>query len=199
MAIATIPRADSVNGANLLPAATAAISDCRLIEPNLPVVTPVETPAPYVRLTWGAWNSKSGRRLSPCQAQIECDKETNHVNRQHRSLAGLAATLLLAGLATVACARGGAGTGQPGGAVASTPSAAITAQPAIDTSAAGATVTDAAPVPTDSPNGSAAVGGSTGGGGTAAATDPIGTDLQKLNQLLQGVQDSLSGAGGGGE
>jgi hypothetical protein len=117
------------------------------------------------------------------------------VNRQHRSLAGLAATALLIGLATVACARGGGATGQP-------------QAPAAATIAAGATATDTAnvdvAVATDT---TATPGTSTGSapavkspvGGAAATADPLDTDLQKLNQLLQGVKDSLSGANGGGE
>ena len=125
------------------------------------------------------------------------------MNRQHTSLAGLTATLLLIALATVACARGGGATGEPQATSVATvtASAAATDTTSVVSSAATDTASVAQLSPTSDPPAvkSSAASGAIAASGASATVDPLDTDLQKLNQVLQGVQDSLSGANSGGE
>jgi hypothetical protein len=122
------------------------------------------------------------------------DKETDQVNRQARSVAGLASALLIAGLVLAACGRGGtrqepqpAATVQPAG-----PSS-VTASLVPDMPGASSpyamteatpTATPASPVPanTSAPD---------------ATTDPVVGEIQSIDGTLQGIDGSLSGADAG--
>jgi hypothetical protein len=114
------------------------------------------------------------------------------VNRPIGSVARLAATALLVGIAAVGCARhDGSGTAQassppaaqPSGAVATapanapTPVATVADSPVASGSAA--TSQSPAPVPTGAP---------------AATPDPLDSQLTDINNLLDGVNGWLSGA-----
>jgi len=110
----------------------------------------------------------------------------NQVDRRTSSVAKLAVTALLIGIAAIGCGKGngaGAGTGQPN----ATAPAAVSSQ--ADTSAATPTVTD-----TGSAIPSSSAGASVAPGASAA---PIDGDLSSLDQLINGLNGSLSGADAG--
>lgn len=115
--------------------------------------------------------------------------------RQVRSAARLAAALLLVGLAATACGRPGAeASGQPAGRASGAESSPV----ATATPAASAALTQ---LPTTTPDASGSPAPSAGVPGKSAApaatTDPIDTDLQLIDQILNGMGGSLSGADAG--
>ena len=126
--------------------------------------------------------------------------------RRTTSAARLAAVALLVGLATVACARhGSSATAAP--AVSSAVEATLTSQTAqIATPTPNAAGAGSPSAPTYSSGASAAGSAepsstpAAGKSPTAAITpDPLDSELQTLDQILGGVDSSLSGSGPGGE
>jgi hypothetical protein len=118
-------------------------------------------------------------------------KETNHVKYQLSSVTRLAATALLVGLAVVACGRpNDAGGNQTAN---STP---VAQQSQADQGAAtlAPTPVDAAtsvPATSDTTTDSAAAAAPSAAAGTA---DPLDNQLSNLQNLLNGVNGSLSGS-----
>jgi hypothetical protein len=118
-------------------------------------------------------------------------KETNHLNSQLSSVTRLAATALLVGLAVVACGRpNDSGGNQTAG---STP---VAQQSQADQAAAtlAPTPMDAAtsvPAASDAATDSAAAAVPSA---AAWAADPLDTQLSNLENLLNGVNGSLSGS-----
>lgn len=109
------------------------------------------------------------------------------MNRQFRRVTRLAATTLLVGVAVLACSKPtGTGSSQPAGSTLT----ALQSQ----TDQAAATLVLA---PSDAATGSAAAAASPSAATTAAgaaAGDPLDTQLSNLDDLLNGVNGSLSGS-----
>jgi hypothetical protein len=143
------------------------------------------------------WNVGSRPRISNVGSD-RVGKEMNHVNRQLRSVSRLAATALLVGVAVLAC-------GRPNGAADNGPAASMPA--AQQTTADQAAVTlattpsDAAadsPTPSDAatdPTGATSAPAVTAAAGT---TDQLDSQLSNLDNLLNGVNGSLSGSDASG-
>jgi hypothetical protein len=124
-------------------------------------------------------------------------KETNHVNRQLSSGTRLAATALLVGIAVMACGKpSDSTTGQPAGPT-----------PTVQQSQAGQAAATLAPSPMDAttesaapseaPTNSAAPAASSAAATTVAgatAGDPLDAQFSNLDNLLNGVNGSLSGS-----
>ena len=114
--------------------------------------------------------------------------ETNHVNRQASSASRLVGVFLFVAVVAVACGRSTSGQGTlPGGAdpVTVASPVAATLDPAStpvmpDVSASPAASDSAAPVATYSP--------------PSTANDPVTGEMQSIDQLLKGIDGSLSGA-----
>ena len=114
--------------------------------------------------------------------------ETNHVNRQASSASRLVGVFLFVAVVAVACGRSTSGQGTvPGGAdpVTFASPVAATLDPAStavlqDGSASPVASDSAAPVATYSP--------------PSTANDPVTGEMQSIDQLLKGIDGSLSGA-----
>lgn len=118
-------------------------------------------------------------------------EETNRVKRPTGPIARLAATALLVGIAAVGCA-GHDGPGHAGS-IPAQPSPAVAAPANASTPIV--TVTD-----TPATSGPAAAGQSPASGLTnapAATPDPLDGQLSDINNLINGVNGSLSGADAG--
>jgi len=118
-------------------------------------------------------------------------KETNHVKYQLSSVTKLAAAALLVSLSVVACGRPSDAGGNQ--AADSTP---VAQQSQADPGAAtlAPTPNDAAtsvPAPSGAPTDSAAAAAPSG---AARAADPLDTQISNLENLLNGVNGSLSGS-----
>ena len=118
-------------------------------------------------------------------------KETNHVKYQLSSVTKLAAAALLVSLSVVACGRpndAGGNTAADSTPVAqqsqADPGAATLAPTPIDAATS-------APAPSGAPTDSAAAAAPSGAAGTA---DPLDTQISNLENLLNGVNGSLSGS-----
>jgi hypothetical protein len=116
-------------------------------------------------------------------------KETNHVNRRLTSVTRLAATALLVGIAVMACGKpNDAAGGRPAGPTPTVqqsqadPAAATLAPTPISAATESAAPSDA---PTNSPAATAA---------GAGASDPLDAQLSNLDNLLDGINGSLSGS-----
>jgi hypothetical protein len=121
-------------------------------------------------------------------------KETNHVNRHLSSAGRLAATALLVGVAVVAC-------GRPNGAAQTQPTAAPTAQQSVADQPAATVQPTAADAATDTPTPTAGATDPTGASSAPAAVttaDPLDAQLSNLDNLLNGVNGSLSGSDASG-
>ena len=113
------------------------------------------------------------------------------MNRHTSSAARLVGTLLIVGIVAVACGRQGASQG------------AQTSAP-VPTSAASAVAPTPTPVPTvatsdapASPNASDSATPAASYSPPAAADDPVTGEIQSIDQLLNGLNGSLSGSNGG--
>lgn len=118
------------------------------------------------------------------------------MNRQTSSAARLASTLVIVGIVAVACGRSNAAQGT---------------QPATQGPTAAASALAETPTPTpvaatsDAPASPAASGSATPASATPAATysppaianDPVTGEIQSIDQLLKGIDGSLSGADSG--
>ena len=109
------------------------------------------------------------------------------MNRQASPALRLVSVFLFVGVVAVACGRGGGQAGQPAGAdpVTAASSVAATLDPAStavlqDGSASPVASDSAAPVATYSP--------------PSTANDPVTGEIQSIDQLLKGIDGSLSGA-----
>ena len=111
-------------------------------------------------------------------APNERDKETT-LNRQVSTATRLAATALLVGLAAVACSGRGNGAANQAGTTAPIP--AVTTTPM------------ASPTMTVAPTDSAVPSDSPAGIDAPATPDPLDSDLSGIQNLLNGVNDQLSG------
>lgn len=112
--------------------------------------------------------------------------EIDQVNRPVRSVTTLAAAALLLGMAVVGCAghNGGAVNGPAG------------SPPVAQTARTGATEPPVpTPAPTATPADATPSAGSTGA--PNATADPLDALLTNLDQLLNGLNGSLSGSGTG--
>ncbi|MGD0018129.1 MAG: hypothetical protein ABSD62_02650 [Candidatus Limnocylindrales bacterium] len=114
------------------------------------------------------------------------------MNLQTSSAARLASALLIAGIVTVGCGRHDAGQGtQPAGtdpAAAASPVAAATLTPPPG---------DATPDVTASPDASDSAAPAASYSPPATADDPVTGDIQSIDQLLKGIDGSVSGADSG--
>jgi hypothetical protein len=112
------------------------------------------------------------------------------VNRQLNSVTRLAATALLLGTVGLACARPNDATGgQPAGPTSTTQQSPADQPTATLAPAPQDTATDAA-APTVAATDSPAAVGTSG----AAAADPLDSQFSNLDNLLNGVNGSLSGS-----
>jgi hypothetical protein len=115
-------------------------------------------------------------------------RETYPVHRQGSSVTRLAAVALLVGVAVIGCARHDSPVTTAG----STP--ALQSSPATATSTPVSIVTASAPIDAASPS------ESTDPSPTAAAAvtpDPLDSELSNLNNLINGVNSSVSGSDAG--
>ena len=123
------------------------------------------------------------------------------MNRQASKVSRLGAVLVIAGLVTVACGRGAAGTEPPSAGQPSNPPAVATASPAAETPAV--ETPEVSLAPDASTSGSPSDGASPSPAPTyappAAANDPVNGDLSQIDQLIQNVDSSISGSNAGGE
>jgi hypothetical protein len=132
---------------------------------------------------------EDGASTIPFVSSTESDKETNQVNRQASSAVRLASALVIAGIVVVACGRHGSPQAQP---VAQDPAASpVTAVATFtpeavqtpDVAVTAAPSDSAAPVATYAP--------------PAPANDPVTGEILSIDQLLGGLDGSLSGADSG--
>jgi hypothetical protein len=116
------------------------------------------------------------------------------VKRQTKALATiLGVALLLSGVAAGCARRGGADVTTAPSTQPANPTATVAAQPSDAFDLTDTTVPDVTPEPasTDVPATSAAPANPT--------ADPLDAQLQNVNQLLNGIDTSISGSSGGGE
>jgi hypothetical protein len=133
----------------------------------------------------------------PIVSSNESDKEIDQVNRQSSQAARLIAGAALLGLLVVGCARHGGGAETPAPSTAGTPRATATepAPAATPDNVATALATGAvAPgVAAADPTRAAAPATS-----APATPDPLDAELQGINQLLNGMDSSLSNSDSSG-
>jgi hypothetical protein len=121
---------------------------------------------------------------------MSATREINQVDRQASSVTRLAAVALLVGIAVIGCARHDGAVVPAGSTPAPQASQVDQAAPTpTDAAVDSAAPTDSAsPSPSDVPSPSAAA---------AATPDPLDSEISNLNNLINGVNSSLSGGGAG--
>lgn len=116
------------------------------------------------------------------------------MNRQSRSATRLATALVILGMVAVACGRQGAPQGAPSASQA--PAAAASGGDAAAATDSPATIVDASETP-----GSPAASDSAAPGATysppSIANDPVTGEMQTIDQLINGINGSLSGSNSG--
>jgi len=113
------------------------------------------------------------------------------VNRHSKSLAGMLGVALLIGSVAAGCGRrGGADVSPTPIPPAASPVASMADQSPLVPDATDTIVPGASATPIADSTSST--------GAQAAASDPVDTDLQGVNQLLNGIDSSISGSSSGG-